>query len=331
MATPPFAWRKLGRIFAPAGEHPWMRHFAQVPTPLLLPDRIRIFFTTRPDPEPDGSFVSVTTFLDVARDDPTRILRLHDRPVLGPGAVGAFDQFGAMPCSLRRVGDELWLYYVGWARARGVPWHSAVGLAVSHDDGLSFERRHRGPILTRTPDEPFVHGSPCVLDNASGDGRGLHLWYLSGTAWVESDVDGRVESIYRLMHARSTDGVHWQRDGREIVPPRSADECQARPAVLWHAGTAHLWFSWRHGVDFRNPQRGYGIGYAHSSDLQHWQRDDALAGLGRSVTGWDSEMVSYPSLLQLPAARGSGQQLLMFYCGNQMGRDGFGVAEVDLP
>jgi hypothetical protein len=81
-----------------------------------------------------------------------------------------------------------------------------------------------------------------------------------------------------------------------------------------------MWFSYRHGVNFRNPERGYGIGYAFSDDLITWNRCDEFAGIDRSDFGWDSEMISYPSVLKI------GDKYMMFYCGNQMGRDGFGFA-----
>lgn len=84
-----------------------------------------------------------------------------------------------------------------------------------------------------------------------------------------------------------------------------------------------MWFSYRQGVDFRNPARGYGIGYAHSNDLKTWHRRDDLAGISKSTTGWDSEMISYPSILEV------NDRYLMFYCGNQMGREGFGVAVLE--
>lgn len=309
-----FTWEKLGRVFAPDGRLPWMKHYAQVPTPVLLSDRIRIFFTTRPDPDLDGDFVSFTTFLDVAIDDPTRVLYVHNAPVLPLGDLGSFDEFGVMPCCTVWRGKELWLYYVGWARSRGVPWQSSIGLAISENNGLTFRRFGKGPLLTRTPQEPYVQGSPCVLDLEHTN----HLWYLSGTKWVTNG--SRVESIYKLMHATSQDGIAWNRDGVECIESLHEDECQARPAVLVEEGMAHMWFSYRHGVDFRNPSRGYGIGYAYSDDLLTWRRNDDLAGISKSLTGWDAEMISYPSLLKLT------DRLLMFYCGNQMGRDGFGVA-----
>lgn len=309
-----FNWQKLGRVFAPDGRLPWMKHYAQVPTPVLLDDRIRVFFTTRPDPDVNGDFVSYTTFLDVAIDDPTRVVYVHDSPVLPLGDLGSFDQFGVMPCCTVWRGAELWLYYVGWARSRGVPWQSSVGLAISEDNGLTFQRYGKGPIITRTPQEPYVQGSPFVLEQ----GQLKHLWYLSGISWM---VNGEsVESIYRLMHATSADGIAWNRDGVECVEALCEDECQARPSVIVEGSRAHLWFSYRHGVDFRNPQRGYGIGYAFSDDLSTWHRHDELAGISKSADGWDSEMISYPNILKV------GERYLMFYCGNQMGRDGFGVA-----
>jgi hypothetical protein len=319
LSSAPFRWHKLGQIFASSGQHAWMKHYAQVPTPILLHDRIRIFFTCRPDPDPSGSFVSYTTFLDVDINDPTKIIHLHDEPVMPLGDLGTFDQFGVMPCYVDVLPDGLWLYYVGWARSGGVPWQSSVGLAKSVDNGVTFQRHSKGPILTRTPDEPYVQGSPFVLHHQGQ----RHLWYLSGTEWMQSG--DRIESIYRLMHATSDDGITWKRNGRECIPAATSDECQARPAVLFENGTAHMWFSYRHGVDFRNPQRGYGIGYASSTDLLTWNRNDELAGISKSDSGWDSEMISYPSLLRV------GNRMLMFYCGNQMGRDGFGVAVSEIP
>ena len=40
-----------------------------------------------------------------------------------------------------------------------------------------------------------------------------------------------------------------------------------------------------------------------------------------SASGWDSRVICYPALI------GHHDKLLMFYNGNEMGVDGFGVAE----
>lgn len=70
-------------------------------------------------------------------------------------------------------------------------------------------------------------------------------------------------------------------------------------------------------------EKGYRIGYATSSDLLNWTRDDARAGIDVSETGWDAEMISYPHVFELDG------RTLMLYLGNQVGRAGFGLAELE--
>ena len=309
-------WRKLGHVFVADGRYSWMQQFGQVPTAMRLENCIRVYFSCRPQPDANGDFVSLTTFLDVDIADPATILAVHSEPVLSLGAPGTFDQFGVMPCCAIRVADEVWLYYVGWSRSRGVPWQAAIGLAISRDGGTTFHRYAAGPIISRTPSEPFVQGSPCVVRIGSQ----YRMWYLSGIRWDEHE--GRQESIYRLMSASSADGISWVRDARECLTPATSDECQARPTVWQFDGRYHMLFSSRRGVDFRNAQRGYRVGYASSADGIDWQRDDSKAGLRRSEYGWDSEMVAYPNVIDVDGRR------LCFYCGNMMGHAGFGVAEL---
>ena len=83
-----------------------------------------------------------------------------------------------------------------------------------------------------------------------------------------------------------------------------------------------MFFCYRHGRNYRNAERGYRIGYAHSKDFVVWTRDDARAGLIPSQEGWDAEMVSYPHVLQIDG------RTYMFYLGDFVGRWGFGVAEL---
>ena len=90
-----------------------------------------------------------------------------------------------------------------------------------------------------------------------------------------------------------------------------------RPSTLggrWHAVFAYRQPSTSAGA--------YRLGYASSTDLRHWQRDDAQAGLELSATGWDSQMLCYPQTIELDG------RVLMFYCGNDFGREGFGIAEL---
>jgi predicted GH43/DUF377 family glycosyl hydrolase len=66
----------------------------------------------------------------------------------------------------------------------------------------------------------------------------------------------------------------------------------------------------------------YFPGVAYSTDGIHWVRNDAEFGMRLSDQGWDSQTLCYPALIQ------QKEKILMFYNGNGMGADGFGLAEM---
>ena len=121
------AWQKLGRFFNAHGQQPWMVSHACTPTALYLPDtrRIRVYFAPR-----NKSGQSIPTYLDVDARDPTRVLYLHDQPILPLGERGTFDDGGIMPCSITRAENgDLYLYYVGLEplRLRSLPQRHRPG------------------------------------------------------------------------------------------------------------------------------------------------------------------------------------------------------------
>jgi hypothetical protein len=84
-----------------------------------------------------------------------------------------------------------------------------------------------------------------------------------------------------------------------------------------------MFFCYRYSSHYRGKAKGYRIGYAVSNDLLKWTRDDARAGIDVSPEGWDSEMISYPHVFELDGA------IYMAYLGNQVGREGFGLARLE--
>lgn len=315
-----FQWTKLGKAFDPTMvERPdWMGEFAQAPATLLMDDRVRVYFSCRPGPDAQGQYVSHAAYVDLDRVSLSTQLALSPRPVLPLGGLGSFDEFGTYPMTVIRNGDEIWAYYGGWTRCVSVPFDVAIGRAVSRDGGASFERQGRGPMLAASVDEPFVLSGPKVRRF----GGRWYLWYIAGLKWIATD--GRAEPVYRIRMATSDDGINWARHGRELIPPRlEADECQASPDVFEAGGRYHMFFCYRYSINYRNRERGYRIGYARSTDLVHWTREDERAGVDVSAEGWDSEMVSYPHVFGLDGVT------YMMYLGNQVGRYGFGMARLD--
>ena len=74
--------------------------------------------------------------------------------------------------------------------------------------------------------------------------------------------------------------------------------------------------------DFRQT-RSRKIGYAWSTDLLNWTRDDSVVGIDTSQDGFDNEMVAYPHVFELDG------KTYMLYLGNEVGRYGFGLAQLE--
>jgi predicted GH43/DUF377 family glycosyl hydrolase len=133
------------------------------------------------------------------------------------------------------------------------------------------------------------------------------------------------DRTYKIGHAVSPDGVNWvKEEARQIVADRlGPDESQALPTVIRIDGRYHMWFCYRQSSDFRsNRQRGYRIGHAWSDDLVDWQRDDDQIPLGIEDGSWDSDMQCYPHVFECDG------RIYLLYNGNEFGRGGFGVAEL---
>ena len=84
-----------------------------------------------------------------------------------------------------------------------------------------------------------------------------------------------------------------------------------------------MFFCYKYSTNFRRNNRGYKIGYAWSDDMFNWTRDDEQAGIGLSDDGWDSQSIAYPHILQLDG------ETYMFYIGNEVGKYGFGIAQLE--
>jgi hypothetical protein len=225
------------------------------------------------------------------------------RPLLSPGPLGAFDDSGVTGGCLVAHDDRLYLYYSGWSLGRTVPFYFYVGLAVSDDDGATFDRISPAPILERAAVDPYLTASPSVLVE---DGL-WRMWYVSGTGW-----DGP-RHRYHVRYAESDDGIQWRRDGHVCIDFNGPDEYAfSRPWVVRDGDRYRMWYSVRGDT--------YRLGYAESLDGHRWERLDGSAGLDPSAEGWDAEMIAYPAILDA-----DGQRFLL-YNGAGYGRSGIGYA-----
>ncbi len=313
-------WQKLGKIFDPTDHQLALQcvEYAQSPQVLIFEDHVRVYFSTRSVDQ--GKFLSQVAYVDFQRDL-HQVIAVSSHEVIPLGGLGCFDEHGIFPVNVVRHGDLVHAYTSGWSRRVSVSVETGIGLAVSHDQGRSFERLGDGPVLGASLHEPCL-----VVDGFVRHLNGsFHMWYIFGTEWRCSGLGTAPERTYKIGHATSLDGIHWEKDesgGQQIVPDRlGPDECQALPCVLEIDERFHMFFCYRESFDFRrNGGRGYRMGHAWSDDLRHWHRDDHHPLLDVTPGEWDSDMVCYPHVFELNG------HIYMLYNGNEFGRFGFGLA-----
>jgi hypothetical protein len=128
-------------------------------------------------------------------------------------------------------------------------------------------------------------------------------------------IDGRPYPRYHIRYGQTHDLRVPPREDRVCLTPQGSEYRIGRPRV-YRIGGRHVMYFTR-----GNTNGEYFPGIAYSSDGSAWQRRDEELGLALSAQGWDSSTICYPALIR------NGDKLWMFYNGNDMGRDGFGLAE----
>jgi predicted GH43/DUF377 family glycosyl hydrolase len=302
-------WEKLGLVWEPTGDKWWNYKYGMLPVPLHLANEniVRVFFASA-----DKDIFSRVCFVDLDENNLSNIIRVCDEPVLDIGELGTFDDSGLNPSSVLIKDATLYLYTVGYQRCGRVPYMLFAGLAESKDNGLHFTRTNKAPILPRNNSRPTSQGAPCVLYH---DGM-YKMWHWFSTKWLT--VEGKLYLDYKIGYAESSDAVNWHmKDITCIAPDESKGEfATARPWVIFNNGKFKMWYS------VRFVEKLYRIGYAESFDGLTWERLDDLAGIDVSEEGWDSQMICYPSVIDIKGTK------YMFYNGNNNGATGFGVAKL---
>lgn len=299
-------WRKLGHVFTAAGHQPWAASHAYCPTAYVTADgeRIRVLCAFL-----DADRIGRCGWVDVGTADPTVVVGVSAAPALGTGIPGTFDEHGVTPLSVVRLDDgRLRLYYAGWQRGVGVRYFLFTGAAESDDDGHTFRRVSRVPVLDRSDGELHIRSGILVRR----DDAAWRAWYAGGSGWTDEGDASRPR--YALRHVTSLDGLAWPSAGEICLEPRDDELGFGRPCIVETDGTMRMWFGRRH------IEHGYDLAYAESQDGIRWSRNDD-GGLARGEPGaWDAEMVGLSSLVR------TGLGTLLFYNGNGYGATGFGVA-----
>lgn len=300
-------WEKLGHIFCADKHSDWMFSHAMIPIAERVDgDLFRIYFSSR-----DKLNRGHGAYLEIDMRDPTKVLRINQFPILEPGALGCFDDSGALPNSIVNIDGRKMLYYTGINLGVTVKIRNSIGLAEWNDLTQRFERCFDGPIIDRTRDFPHFVATPEVMH----ENNHYRAWFTSCVGWrMEA---GEPKHYYHLEYADSQDGVIWNRSGRIAIDFKDEFEyALGVPRVIKDGDIYKMWFCSRATKDCPT----YRIRYATSKDGVQWERHEGPVGIDVSESGWDSQMICYPFVFDYAGQR------YMLYNGNGYGKTGFGLA-----
>lgn len=303
----PFPWKKKGLLFESlSGDYSHASH----PCAIHLKDDLFVIAFTRRDRRQRSHI-----FLSYATVSGGQVV-LEGSPKLGllPGEPCCFDCDGAISVCFVKHKRAIYLYYVGWQNLPENLWICDTGRAVLDPEQLTLTREFLGPVLGRDKTNPLFAAATAfhVSDDL------WQTWYNSGIRW-EKTAHGW-KHYYGIHYAHSTNGVNWTCEPGMCLP--FADEYEyafGRPSVIRIEDTYFMWYAHRATRTIDT----YRIGFASSVDGRHWDRNDALAGIDVSASGWDSEMICYPCVFEHKGL------MYMLYNGNDYGKTGFGLAVLE--
>ncbi len=299
-------WEKKGLVFSVKNLNEWMQHSAIQPTAIVLDNVIRVFAGFRTN---DG--IARIGYVDLDAENPSIVLDYTKKPVLYEGLPGCFDDNGVSPCCVIQDDEDVYLFYSGYNIGKHVRFTSYSGLAVSHDHGRSFQRYSSVPIMERTENERLFR---CVFDVLK-EGSKYKVYYCTGNEFLRGNGDKTLAS-YKIKCLETEDFTNLQREGISLMDTNE-DEYRLGRASVWKEGNKYKMYFCGGGETIQ-----YKLAYAESENGIDWVRMDEKLNLKLSETGWDSEMMAYPSVVKYK------KKTYLFYNGNNFGYDGFGYAEM---
>ena len=325
---------KIVQEFSPNTSLRWSQSHAYVPTPLLLGDRIRVFYSGW-----DAMKVGRIGFADFEREPPYKNFYTSTEPCFDIGERGMFDEHGVTPSCLTHSSDQsLMLYYIGWQKQASTRYTLFAGRAVSTDNGESWERTSKTPFLDRHHSYGlFVRTSPFVVDDL--------IFYTSGSNWIQVR-EGAAGSSFKEIPTYSL---------RVIDNSKIDDDDYDSPVIIRGlplgtigVGRSYLW----RGIDSlalsglfsirvlpsrpdwtrREPTQHYAIWYGEQLLGQERKTFNLLKQVDiiGNLTGTYSTRgtlfkcewsQAFPYLLD------DGKRTLMFFNGDNFGEGGFFIAE----
>lgn len=296
-------WIKQGLIYNYQGEFSWAKHSFTKPTPFLRKNGdIRVFGGLR-----DENGISRIGYVDLDSSNLKNVLRVSKQPLIDIGKAGTFDDNGVVPTCAFNFNNKVYLYYEGYQLAHKVKFLSYTGLAISEDDGETFEKYRETPVTERIDEELLIRAIHCVIPEENG----LKVWYTAGSKFEK--IGESFHPSYNIRYITSPDGLNFPEPGKVILDIEGDEYRVGKPFVFVKDNVYHMYYS------VATKHAPYRINSAFSKDGIEFIRNKGEV-ICISESGWDSQMICYPYVINI-----NGEWIL-FYNGNYFGQTGFGYA-----
>ena len=299
-------WEKLGLIYKANGNNGWDLNSALTPTPFVFEDKVRIYAGFR-----DVNGVSRIGYVDLDKKNPLNIIAVSEKPVLDIGEPGTFDDNGVILGDVILIDDKIHMYYVGFQLVNKVKFLAYTGLAISDDNGETFVKQSNVPVLDRRENSLYFNAVHSVILEKNK----YKFWLGAGSSWQL--INGIQYPSYNVKFIESENGIDFLNNSVDCLSFSSKDEYRiGRPRVYLRKDSYIMIFTWG------DTNSNYQMGYAESKDGINWVRNDSILNFKPSVIGWDSKSTSYGALFEIDS------KTYMVYNGNDMGKEGFGLAVI---
>ena len=303
-------WIRRGKIDLDFSE-PWQKNGIITPHPLLLNDNaIRIFSGFR-----DNQGISRVGYIDVIESDPKKIIFTSKKPVLNVGNDGCFDDNGIIIGDVFFKDDTLYMFYIGFQQVKKAKFLAFTGLAASTDNGLTFERVSKSPILDRSDNSTTIRAihSCNKIDNK------IICYYAVGSEWEY--IGGTPYPKYEIYSSEFNWNDFSFFNEQKCISVVGDEYRIGKPTVYEVKDGFIMLYTKGKKTDLNY----YMPGIAYSEDGTNWIRKDEMLNFHQGTESWENISISYPKLI-----KDSNNKIYMFYSGNAMGAGGLGFAELKI-
>tara|TARA_B100000519_G_C14256896_1_gene445478 strand:- start:3936 stop:4862 length:927 start_codon:yes stop_codon:yes gene_type:complete len=302
-------WLDYGTIFQSANKVSWAISHAYVPTAMSSGERIRVFVAFL-DEKQHGRL----GYIDVSSEEPWVVIDHSKRPLIEDAVEGRFDQDGVTPLSIVSTSEGIRLYYVGWKTDDDpdIRYRLFVGALKGDRCGNVFERISAKPVIGPRYRDEYIRTGAFILPSQSG----YHCW-LATQKGMHSQ-NGKATPIYDLEYMRSLDGLSWPETQETVFPHISGR--------IAGYGRSAIWLNRDQLFEGLFPVRNWDGSY---TDILYSTSEDGInwAPLSRGGMAFRANMtcdgqksVSFPNIIHQDGRK------LMFYNGNDFGREGLRLA-----